>query len=258
MLNKVRGLVVRSVDIKDNDRLITIYTEEFGIITAMAKGARSYKSKHIATTMPFCYSNFVLFKKGEHYWIRESELIESFFDIRNSIEGLALATYILEVLGDVATAEFDRDLMRLCLNSLYAISSGKYELNKIKGAFEIRCMSILGFMPDMGSCQFCDEKIGEFYFDIMDGKITCLNCHDKAERRYSDLENSYQARIVTMINESVKIAFEYCIYCPIEKIFSFSLSSDDLRIFGRACELYIVNHLERDFRSLEFYKEVKR
>ena len=38
-----------------------------------------------------CYSSFVLTKQGEYYHVKEAELIESFFDIRRSVDGLALA-----------------------------------------------------------------------------------------------------------------------------------------------------------------------
>ena len=127
----VKGLVIKTVDIRESDRLITVFTEEMGIVTAMAKGARSLKSRQMSSTMQFCYSSFVLYRRDDNYWVREADLIESFFDIRRSIDGLALAAYIVEVLSDVAVAEADKDLLRLSLNSLYAIASGKYQLKKI-------------------------------------------------------------------------------------------------------------------------------
>ena len=43
-----------------------------------------------------------------------------------------------------------------------------------------------------------------------------------------------------------------------KKLFSFDLKdADDLRDLSRACEAYIVNHLGRNFDSLDFYKVVK-
>ena len=92
----VRGLVIRTTDVKESDRIITIFTEELGVISAMAIGARSLKSRKMSSTMQFCYSSFILTKRGEYYRIKEAELIESFFGIRNTIEGLALAGYIAE------------------------------------------------------------------------------------------------------------------------------------------------------------------
>ncbi len=257
MLETVKGLVIKSVDVKETDRLITVYTEEMGVIVALAKGARSLKNRNMSATMLFCYSKFVLYKKGEHYWIRESELIESFFDIRRSVEGLALASYILEVLCDVSTAVPDRNLMRLSLNSLYAIASGKYMLALVKGAFEVRCASILGFMPDVIECQFCHERQGDFYFDIMDGALTCFACHQKGENQYHELLNPHESRIVVILTYGAKTAIAYCVHCPLEKLFSFTVSGEDLSSFSKATETYLLNQLERDFKSLDFYNEVK-
>ena len=255
---EVKGLVIRITDMKESDRLITIFTEQMGIVSAMAKGARSLKSRQMASTMQFCYGNFVLYKRGEYYWIKESELIESFFGRRSSLEGLALATYITEVLADVAVAEAERDLLRLSLNSLYAISEQKYSLEKIKAAFEIRCASIIGFMPDVVACDSCGEKLGDFFFDIMGGRIKCYSCNEKDIADRKEPENPHESHIVCILSEGAKIALGYCIYSPLEKIFSFRISDEDMGLLARASEEYLVNQLERSFKSLEFYKEVKR
>ncbi len=255
---EVKGLVIRTVDIKESDRLVTIFTDELGVVTAMAKGARSLKSRKMSSSMQFCYSNFVLYKKGDNYWIKETELIESFFGIRNSIEGLALAAYIAEVLSDVTVAESERELLRLSLNSLYAISESKYSLDKIKAAFEIRAAAIIGFMPDVLSCSSCGKKAGEFLFNIMGGFLTCYSCKEKNEKEHREPENPHESQIVCLLSEGAKIALGYCIYSPVEKIFSFKISDDDMQLFSRATEEYLLNQLERSFKTLDFYKEVKR
>ncbi len=258
MTSEVRGLVIRTVDIKETDRLVTIFTEEQGAITALARGARSLKSRKLAATMQFCYGKYILYKQGDKLWIKEAELIESFFDIRATIEGLALANYIAEVLSFVTVEQAEEDLLRLSLNSLYAISTGKYDLEKIKSAFEIRAVSILGFMPNILSCHLCDEKGGDFFFDIMGGVIECRACHDKRAKARIEPEDPHESHILCILSEGAKIALGYCIYSPLERIFSFNISGDDMRLFSKAAEEYILNQFERSYKSLDFYKSVKR
>lgn len=258
MHNDVKGLVLRTTDINESDRMVTIYTEQMGIISAMAKGARSLKSRKMSSTMQFCYGSFVIYTQGDRSWIKEASLIESFFEIRNSIEGLALAGYVVEVLADVGTAEGDKDLLRLALNSLYAISKGRISLDIIKGAFEIRAASLLGFMPDIISCSDCGEREGEFFFDIMAGAIECRKCHEKHDAIGVPLSFEHESHIICLLTPGAKDALSYSILAPLEKLFSFVVAGDDLRFFSIAAEEYLVNHLERGFKSLDFYNEVKR
>lgn len=258
MLAEASGIVLRSTDIKESDRLITVYTESMGLVTALAKGSRSLKSRKMSSTQQFCYSNFVFYGQGDKLWVRESELIESFYSLRESIEGLALAMYVAEAIEDVATAEGDRDLLRLTLNTLYAIAKGSYDLAKVKAAFEIRAAAILGFMPDVVSCHRCGRGEGEFFFDIMAGAVECSSCHELSSRGGDRLTDLHESSILCILSEGAKTALEYSIYSPLEKLFSFRISDDDMHLFSRAAEEYLLNHLERGFKTLDFYNEVKR
>lgn len=258
MLTEVTGLVLRSVNLGEADRLITVFTREKGTVSALVKGARSLKNRNMSSTQQFCYSSMVLFEKGDKLWVREASLIESFFGLRDSIEALSLAGYIVEVLSDVTTTEVEGDLLRLALNSLYAISEKKYPLSKIKAAFEIRATAIIGFMPDVLSCRDCGDTRGDFFFDIMGGNIQCYSCRDKALKRRENQLDDGERRVVTILSEGAKIALGYCIHCPLERIFAFNVTDEDMALLGKATEEYLVNQLERSFKSLEFYKEVKR
>lgn len=258
MLEEVKGLVIRTVNLKESDRLLTIFTEEMGVVTALARGVRSLKSRRMSSTMQFCYASFILFKKDDKYTVRDAELIESFYGIRDSLEALALASYIAEILSDVTTAQSDRDLLRLSLNSLYAISKGSYPAATVKAAFEIRAASILGFMPDVLSCTECGRRDGEFFFDIMGGYVECSDCRKRRAATLLPDTDDRERRIVRILSEGARRALEYCIHCPIERIFSFRLSDGDTRLFAAAAEDYLVNQLERSFKTLDFYNQVKR
>jgi DNA repair protein RecO (recombination protein O) len=254
----VKGLVIKTVDYRESDRIITVFTEEMGVVSAMARSARSLKSRKMSATLQYCYSNFILIKRGDFYDVKEAELIESFFDIRKTIYGLALSAYIAEVLSYVTVAEAERELLRLSLNSLYAIASGKYPLNKVKAAFEIRCATILGFMPDVTSCATCGEKNGEFFFDIMAGALECFDCHKRSVASHTTLSEEHEGHVISILSEGAKNAMCYAIYSPLEKMFSFNISDDDMSLFAKAAERYVINHLERTYKTLEFYNEVKR
>ena len=257
MLFEVRGVVLRSVDLGESDRIITVYTKERGLISVMVKGARSLKNRNMAASQLFCYSDMVIYSRADKLYLRESSIIESFFKLRSSIEGLALAQYIAEVLSEVGTADPEEELLRLALNSLFAIAEKKYPLEVIKCVFELRSLAIIGFMPDVLACRECGEREGEFYFDIMSGNIECYACAQKRSARREGTDDG-EVRRIAILSAGAKIALGYIVHSPIERIFSFKLSPEDMSLLTRSAEEYLLNQLERSFKSLEFYNEVKR
>ena len=64
---EVKGLVIRATDFKESDRIITIFTEEMGVVSATARGARSLKSRKMSSTMQFCYSSVILSKQKDYF-----------------------------------------------------------------------------------------------------------------------------------------------------------------------------------------------
>ena len=58
-LFKVKGIVIKEIQYKDNDKIITLLTDEFGKISCLAKGAKKNNSPLLAACQLFVYSEFV-------------------------------------------------------------------------------------------------------------------------------------------------------------------------------------------------------
>ena len=258
-LVKTRGLVVRVVDYGEKDRILTVLTEDFGLITAMANGSRTLKSRTLIAAEQFCYSQYILFKNKDRYTVREVELIESFFDLRTDIERMALAGYLCEVVSHVGTENMpDVPLLRSTLNALYAISRGSYPLWQIKGSFEIRAAAILGFMPALNACDRCGEEGADVVLDVMNGVVICEKCRNlqSAEEREAELDGSKSA-ISCFLRPGARAALYYAVECPLEKILSFRLDdAEEQRNFAYVAETYLLNQLETGFKTLDFYKSI--
>lgn len=254
----VSGLVVRTTDYGERDRILSLYTDELGLITVTANGSRSLKSRSLVATELFCYSRFVLTKRADRYTVKEVELIESFFDLRSDVTKIALAGYACEVLAHVGTENMPEPaLLRLCLNTLYAIAKEKSTHEQIKGAFEMRAAAILGFMPELSVCANCGEEGEDVVLDVMNGVVRCGACRREQEVSLVSLptEEEGHATILCLLTPSARAALFYVLCCPLERILSFRLDGDeDIKSFAYAAETYLLNHLERSFKNLEFYK----
>ncbi|MBQ8403755.1 MAG: hypothetical protein IJX55_04930, partial [Clostridia bacterium] len=72
--------------------------------------------------------------------------------------------------------------------------------------------------------------------------------------KINEAESIYaSAHTIVQISPSVFAAVIYALSAPQEKIFSFNLEEDALHDFSSLCEKYLLCHLERDFKTLEFY-----
>lgn len=265
MLIGIKGLVLKTVERTDSDRLIVIFTVERGKIAVCAKGSRSAKSKILPCIEPFTYSEFVLYEKDGFFWIKEAVLIENFYAIREDVKKLALASYVCEVL-DITVYENmqETELLRLGLNSLYAIASDLRSLNTVKAVFEMRAAMLLGFAPSVDGCAKCGKrKADAFYFSLIDGNIVCSNCRERAYKEYLDMRNSVNAeeemRLASQIfclSEDVRLAISYIISCPSDKIYGFTMPSDEFEKLSRLCEEHLIYQLEKKPKTLDFYNEV--
>ncbi len=259
----VDGVIVREAMVGDNDKMLTIITPENGRIGVMAKGARSSKSKTLAATQLYTYGNFEIYEKGDYKWLRGASVEDSFFEVRSSIEGLSLAAYLADLAYELTgEGEDSSEILRLTLNAFYAIAKKRAPLSIIKGVYELRAASHEGFRPDLSGCRHCREGEENLYLDVMNGCVICSKCiQKKAEKQKSFMTSSAYAdeneekSLLLPITQSVLAAMRYAMDAPLSRMLSFKLDGDDeIEMFSRAAEEYLLNHLERGFTSLEFYK----
>ena len=136
------ALVLREVKVGEADRILLLLTPEQGLISASAKGSLRLKSRLFSGCGLFCYSEFTLYEGRTMYRVDEAQVKNTFFGLRESVEGMALAMYLAELTAALApTGKEAQVLLRLLLNSLYLLSENKRPLGQIKAVFELRAIS---------------------------------------------------------------------------------------------------------------------
>ena len=243
MLINTSGLILREVNYRDSDKMLTILTRDRGKISASCAGARSRRSNMRAGTQLFAYSDFTLFEGKGRYSLNEAEPVELFMGVRNDISRLSLASYMAEVLEAIADEEEpDAGLLSTGLNCLYALSVGKKNEKLIKAVFELRVAAHAGFAPELTACAVCGDTGPERpCLDISGGTLVCERCAP--------------AESVRLSRESLA-AMRYVLGAEEKRILSFSLQGTALVEFSSAAERYLLHRLERGFRTLDFYRAV--
>lgn len=241
------GLVIREKEFK-GDRILLLLTEDKGIITAYAKGAKSPKSRFASSTELFCYTRFVLSDKNNKYWVENADPLEVFFGLRSSIEKISLGSYICEVSGYLSppAQENSHEFLRLLLNCLKLLEEDRRSLAFIKALFELRILTMAGFMPDLVGCRRCRQYESEnMYFSVEEGNIICKNCI-----------NNEPDKDLIFLSPAVLSAMRHIIYSSFEKLFSFSLSENALKSLGRISELYLLEHMDFVPKTLTFLHSI--
>ena len=245
MFRTVDALVLREVRFKESDRILTVLTAELGKLTLAAHGALSRKSRIAAATQQLTYAELTLFEKNGRYAVREGFTKEGFAGLRKDLEKLALGSYFSECLEQYAGEEQpEPELMQLGLNSLYALSEGIADCEKVKAAFELRLMTIEGYAPAEEACAVCGRaEIQEPVFEVEEGRTVCRACR-KAGR-------------VLPLTGNALAAMRLIVHAPAKKFLSFRLPEEDTRLLAAVAENWLLQCSDRQFQTLAYYKNLK-
>lgn len=241
----VRGIVLRAVDTKESDKILTVLTPN-GKLPIIAKGARGRKSRVTACTQLLAYAELTLTEAHGWQYLSEGSSIELFEGVRQDIELLSLASYFAELTESAALEEVEGGgILSLLLNALYALGNLKKPPRLVKAAFELKLMSLIGFEPLADACAYCGRPEPEApMLDIQGGVICCRAC-GKGERG-----------LAMPLAPGTLAAMRRILYGDVKRLYSFSLADEDLRKLGDASEAYVHAMLERGFRTLDFYKSL--
>ena len=240
----IKGLIIREQTIGESDRLVTLLTDELGLVKAFVRRAKVYKNRNLSATSLFVYGEFTLYKGKDAYVIDNATPIEVFFDLRSDIEKLSLAQYFAQLTYYLGAEEQpSQDMLRLILNALHLLCKSSKDHKLIKSAVEMRMLCLGGYMPNVIACYRCGNFESEtMFFDIEEGCIYCEDCYRN---------NALTAPL------SVITAIRYiCLIDDVSKIFSFKLNKDNLLTLADISEKYLLSRVDGKLTTLEFYKSL--
>lgn len=237
------AIVLKIVKTGESDRLITFLTRDRGIIKAFAKAADRPKNKLHMSTNLFCYGNFTFYDGSKAIKVEECDLNETFFGLQKDIETLSLAQYFNELIIETAPVEGDaNEYMRLLLNSLYFLSNGQKNRQLMKSIFELRLACAIGYMPSLVACKECGEFETDYmFFDEHTGELFCKNCTGNHGRQYA-------LEVIT--------GMRHIVFSELNKLFTLTMSKKNIPMLNTATEYYLLNVVQKKFKSLDFYKSI--
>lgn len=176
MLYRVEGIVIRSQDYGEGNKIITIYSKETGKVGVMARGAKKLKSRHSAIAQLFTYAEFVFFRTSGLGTLNHGETINSHHGLREDLNKAAAAAYLVEFL-DRLTADYEPNLFLFeqLKAALAALDSGK-DAQITCHLMEMKLLMAGGYTPILDRCASCGSEVELHHFSVPAGGLVCDRC----------------------------------------------------------------------------------
>ncbi|OGM13543.1 DNA repair protein RecO [Candidatus Woesebacteria bacterium RIFCSPLOWO2_01_FULL_39_23] len=141
------GIVLARRNYSEADRIVVIFSKNFGKISLIAKGVRKPKSKKRGSIEIFNIVKFSASKTKSIDIMTESIQIESFIDIKKDLKKVAVAYYLMEVIGRITVEnEAHDEIYELMVKYLNLLKSGD-NLKDLRQNFIYEVLTNLGFWP---------------------------------------------------------------------------------------------------------------
>lgn len=239
MIVKTSGVILREVKTQDSDKMLTILTADLGKIRVSAKHIRNSKKNSGVSFLSF--SEFSLSEGKDIYFLRQSTVIESFYELGENIEALSLAAYLAQLASEVTPEGIESsETLSLLLNTYYVMAKKQYDLKTAKLVFETKLMELHGMMPDSTACSECGKTDEMLFFDMASGNIRCSEC----------------AKDGIAIDLTCQNLISYITRSDIKRVFSFKVTTETVDYLAPVIEKFCISQIGRTLKTLDYYKSI--
>lgn len=207
------GVIIRRQNFGEADRLVTFFSDRYGKIRAVAKGARRPAAK-MAGTLELFFNVKLRLAEGKNLdIIVESNPVAVWRSIREDLAKMQLASYLGEIV-DKTTQENQTHpgVYRLLIESFEYINvaglsaqAGYVASNVASDFFRLRIMKELGYEPSVERCAVSHEKLeaGLNYWSSSSGGVVCSD-HAKQAERAVQIEDNTVKMMRLMLNRDLR------------------------------------------------------
>lgn len=244
------GLVIHRTLLGETDKILTLYTREYGKISAVAKGSRKPGSRLSGATELFTDSRYLLASGRSLDIITQCEIAESFPALRTDLDLLTRATYLCELLDrltldrDSASSVELHDLTVTALTLLERANSSYPD--GVVHAYELHLLGILGYAPVLDHCARCGELLERraVGFSPSQGGSLCAADRHRAEDAVS---LSWEALSLLQTLQEAET----------ESLLSLHPTSRIAAEVARALRWYVRFRVDRELKSADFLDQLR-
>ena len=157
---KTVGLILNQKNFFEADRLLTVFTKDFGRLRLLAKSVRKLTSRKRGHLELFSQVKIVCAKGKNLDLITEAETVNNFPVLRRNLNRVRIAYLLCELVNDLTAENQEHDdVYQLLLNNLLLLDSSSAPQNLIFN-FEKSLLQLLGFgLPHTLTQSFLEAHI---------------------------------------------------------------------------------------------------
>ena len=173
------AIVLRRVNYRDNDRMVTLLSPSRGRIDALIRNCRKPKSHNLNAAELFALGDYMLIETGGRIIVTSVHLIETFYPLRADYERLTCAVWLLSLAEAAAEPEQEQqELFMLLLHTLSRLAFSAQPWKPLLSGFLLHFSACQGFKPRLNHCVLCGRRPEEppFFFGAEEGGLICGDC----------------------------------------------------------------------------------
>ena len=247
-LYRTDAIIMRRADFGEADRLLTVFSPEFGKLRLLAKGVRKTTSRKAGHVELFMLTNMLVARGRTWDIVSQAEIIEAYRELREDLDKTSHAYYLAELV-DRFTEEQDPNapIFELLALTLAHINHADDPFVVLR-YFELHLLGLTGYQPQLHFCVVCNEPlepVDNNYFLSADGGTLC-STHGEIRPN---------AEIIPL---AVLKVLRYLQTEPWEKIVNLQLTPATRQQVEELLLDYITFVLERRLKSVDFLRRLRR
>ncbi len=255
MLYKVDAIVLRSRDLGEADKVLTLYSKEEGKLQAAARGARRPRNRMAGASQALTHGQFMLFRGRGLDTVSQCQIEDSFQGLRDDLVKGAAAQYAAELL-DLLSRERDRNegAFLLLLTCLFLLNEAD-DVDFILRLYELRLLASLGFRPRLDRCAGCGGPVtsNPVFFGLASGGVLCQDCQaGSTSAAVADADAAGGAEPGHLLSRGTVETMRRMLDGDLRRAMNLRPTTATRAEMARAVHGYILYHFDKLPRSLEF------
>ena len=228
-LGLLRGnaIVLRIRDFAESDLIVSLFTEQWGKRTAIAKGARRHDSRLGGVFDLLNQVEVVFYPRPRLDLVSQGTLLEGFSKLKRDLSTVSAALSVGFLLDRLISLHQSEGQAYALFNCFLNLLENGLPSQRLRLSVMLKLLALLGHHPRFGSCIRCGERGGPFLFVSRYGGVLCQRCSGGEGIK---------------ISRSLVLTLDFFLRLPLERAGVIRLTQEESQLVIEVLEDY-VNHL---------------